>query len=48
MSTGEKVVILITAICVTAVLAATTTALIRNIRARRRANRVNRQINKLR
>jgi hypothetical protein len=48
MSTGEKVVILFTAIAVTAVLAATITALIRNHRIKMRAKRTHNNINKIR
>jgi hypothetical protein len=48
MSTGEKIVILIAAICVTAVLAATVAALIRNHRIKMRAKRTHNNINRLR
>jgi FlaG/FlaF family flagellin (archaellin) len=48
VTTGEKVVILITAIAVTAVLAATIAVLIRNIRTKMRAKRTHQAINKIR
>lgn len=48
MSTGEKLLILLIAVLVAAVLVATIYVAARNVRTRRRANRVHNAINKLR
>lgn len=48
MSTGEKVLILIVAITLAAVLIVTIYVWLRNGRTKQRANQVNRNINKLR